>query len=472
MTSPSLSLTTLSTVAQHWHHSIRPSAFPIAHLGPGAFHRAHQAVYSDEILKAGNADWGTMAVASRSDATVEALERQDGLFSVAVQSSNDGFDDLRVCRSIGAWVHRGQLAATIASSEVRLVTLTVTEAAYGVTGVPPRGAHPLLESLVAGLLQRWRQGGPPLGFLPCDNLVNNGDRLRRALVAEAVRVGAPSGYFTWLEASVSFASSVVDRIVPAPSAADRDRVAAELGVLDELAVVTEPFSLWVFEDRFAAGRPPWELAGAIPVADVGSYAELKLRVLNAAHSMVAYLGVLAGHHLVSEAMNDPAINAAVATFQEHEALVTLQPLTGIDPVDFAYKVRQRFLNPALPYTLTQVASSGSVKIPERVLPMAADLIAAGRTPYYCALTVAAWIRLVELGTIGQSALGDPREADLLARCHGQPTSQLVIDLIATLGGETADNVGHDETFVALVAEHLEALRGGGLASVLDGPARP
>jgi fructuronate reductase len=466
-----LSLTTLRSVAQRRRHDVRPTAFPIAHLGPGAFHRAHQAIYSDDLLKAGHTNWGTLAVASRSDATIAALERQDGLFSVAVQSSNDGFDDLRVCRPIGAWARQHQMSEVIASSEIRLVTLTVTEAAYDASDGSPRSTRPLLESIMTGLLQRWRQGGPPLGFLPCDNLVNNGDRLRRSLVAQAVRVEAPSAYFTWLEANVSFASSVVDRIVPAPSPTDRARVAAELGVVDELAVVTEPFSLWVFEDRFAAGRPPWEVAGATPVTDVRSYEELKLRVLNAAHSLVAYVGVLAGHHLVSDAMNDPAINAAVAEFQEHEALVTLRPLTGIDPADFAVDVRRRFLNPASPYTVTQVASLGSAKIPERVLPMVADLIAAGRTPYYCALTVAAWIRLVELGASSQSVFADPMNADLFSRCHGQPASQLVVDLVSELRGESAKILVRDASFVTLVADHLAALRLGGLAALLDGPIR-
>ena len=466
-----LSLSTLGCVARDRRHSVQPEAFPIVHLGPGAFHRAHQAVYTDEILGAGHADWGILAMASRSNAAVEALERQDGLFSVAVQSSNDGFDDLRVCRSIGAWRHRRQLAATIASSEVRLVTSTVTEAAYRASGGSPPSPNPLLESIVTGLLQRWRRGAAPLGFLPCDNLVDNGARLRRALATEAVRAGAPDGYFAWVEEHVSFASSVVDRIVPAPTAHDRARVATELGLLDELAVVTEPFSLWVFEDRFAAGRPPWEIAGAIPVADVRSYEDLKLRVLNAAHSMVAYLGLLAGYHMVSEAINDAAIHAAVAAFHEHEALVTLQPLVGVDPAEYADTARRRFLNPGLPYTLAQVASSGSVKIPERLLPMVADLIAAGRMPYYCALTIAAWVRLVELGATGPTSFSDQREKELSNRCRGQSARQLVIDLLGALDGEPAQIVVDDATFVALAAEHLAALRSGGLDSVIDGPRR-
>jgi fructuronate reductase len=464
-----LSLTTLGSVAQHRRHDAQPEAFPIVHLGPGAFHRAHQAIYCDEILQAGHDDWGIVAVSSRSDAAVEALERQDGLFSVAVQSSNDGFDDLRVCRSIGAWRHRRQLAESIASSEVLLVTSTVTEAAYRPSNGSPLSQNSLLESVVAGLLQRWRSGGAPLGFLPCDNLVDNGDRLRRALKTEAVRAEAPPGYFTWVDEHVSFASSVVDRVVPAPGPADRARVAAELGVLDELAEVTEPFSLWVFEDRFAAGRPPWEVAGAIPVTDVRAYEDLKLRVLNAAHSMVAYLGLLAGHRMVSEAMNDPAIYSAVAAFHEHEALVTLQPLVGLDPTEYADTARQRFLNPGLPYTLAQVASSGSVKIPERMLPMVADLIAAGRVPYYCALAVAAWVRLVEIGASGPTPFSDQRQLDLSNRCRGQSARQLVADLVGALDGEAAQIVVADAPFLALAAEHVEALRAGGLDSVLDGP---
>jgi fructuronate reductase len=175
--------------------------------------------------------------------------------------------------------------------------------------------------------------------------------------------------------------------------------------------------------------------------------------------------------MVSEAMNDAAIHAAVAGFHEHEALVTLQPLVGVDPIEYAATVRQRFLNPGLPYTLAQVASSGSVKIPERLLPMVADLIAAGRMPYYCALTVAAWVRLVELGATGPTWISDQRENELSNRCRGQSARQLVLGLLGVLDGEAAQIVVGDATFVALAAEHVEALRAGGLDSVIDGPRR-
>ncbi|MEN8113059.1 MAG: mannitol dehydrogenase family protein [Actinomycetota bacterium] len=460
MSTTGLSQASLHTVAAGRRPTVRPSACPILHLGPGPFHRAHQAAYTNDVIASGHREWGITAASSRSDATVDALERQDGLFTVATRSSTDAFEDIRIFGSIGAWRRRDELVDAIASDEFRLVTMTVTEAAYR----PPRENTPdrndLIMSIVNGLLDRWRRGGAPIGFLSCDNLVSNGDRLRRVVEEVAGRADAAQGFSRWMEANVSFASSVVDRIVPAPQPAERSQVAAALGVVDELAVVTEPFRMWVFEDHFAAGRPPWETAGAIPVSDTEPYEHLKLRVLNAAHSLTAYLGILTGHRLVSEAIGDPRIEAAVTAMQEREAIPTLGPLGSVEPAAYARVTRERFGNPTVPYTVAQVASGGSVKIPERVLPMVADLRAAGRLPHYSGLTLAAWIRSLELAAATSTPIDDPIASALLSQCRGQEASKLVASILSVLDGESAEIVGEDQEFVDLVADQLDLIRGG------------
>lgn len=413
----------------------------VLHLGVGAFHRAHQAVYTDlAMTAAGDPRWGIVEVAPRSADVVEALRRQDGLYTVLERSGERV--TARVVGSVAEAWHApsswAEVSARFADPRIAVVTLTITEKGY--LGDPVTGA--LLDDdavradvaavaagerprtglglLVAGLRGRAAADAGPVTVLSCDNLVGNGARLG-ALVGEFVaRLPGRSGtgLAAWAAASARFPSSMVDRIVPATTAADRADAARLTGAADDAVVAAEPFTQWVIEDSFAGERPPWELAGAELVADVGPHETAKLRVLNAAHSMIAYLGALAGHQTIAAAVADPPIRAAVEALHR-DVLATIDAPPGWDLPSYAASVLERFANPALGHRCDQVAADGSQKLPVRVLPT----LLSGRPSAAATLVVAAWLRFVVAGVDDDGrplAVNDPARDALRATGDADP----------------------------------------------------
>nr|WP_246402399.1 mannitol dehydrogenase family protein [Jiangella mangrovi] len=391
----------------------------VLHLGVGAFHRAHQAVYTDLAMAAtGDPRWGIVEVAPRSTGVVEALRRQDGLYTVLTRSGERVTAQVvgAVSEAWHAPSHWADVAAKFADPRIAVVTLTITEKGYlgdPVTGrlldddtvradvaAVAAGERPRtgLGLLVAGLAGRAAADAGPVTVLSCDNLIGNGRRLS-ALVGEfAARLPAPLArdLAGWIAASVRFPSAMVDRIVPATTPADRADALRLVGAADDAVVAAEPFTQWVIEDDFAGDRPAWELAGAELVTDVGPHETAKLRVLNAAHSMIAYLGALAGHETIAAAVADPAIRTAVEALHR-DVLATIDAPPGWDLPAYAASVLERFANPALGHRCDQVASDGSQKLPVRVVPTLLATSAAGRTSAAATLVVAAWLRFVVAG---------------------------------------------------------------------------
>jgi fructuronate reductase len=383
--------------------SVLGAGIGLAHLGLGAFHRAHQAIYTEQAMLAEPGDWAIAAVSPRSCTTADSLSRQDHLYSLLERGPER--DKVRVHGAI----HQALCAsrdpdlwrALIADPAIKIVTVTVTEAGYphdpGTLALrrtepdvaadlegrdPPRTALGLLAS---GLAARHQTGGAPLAVVSCDNLAGNGSLLRNLVLqwCDSTDLGA------WLEQSVSFPSSVVDRITPATTPADRAAVRELLEVDDEAVTVAEPFSQWVLEDSFPAGRPAWPEAGAVLVADVAPWERAKLRLLNASHSLVAYLGLVCGLMTVADAMDEPVLAAAVAALMA-EASVPLAGDGGPDLDDYAKSVLERFSNRRLSYRLDQVARGGRDKIAQRLVPTLRSLHERGVTPVWSALAVAAW----------------------------------------------------------------------------------
>lgn len=381
----------------------------IVHLGLGNFHRAHQAVYTAAALAAEDGPWGILGVASNSTTVAEALREQDMRYAV-VELSPDG------TRVVVPAVHTGALVAArepepvlaaLAAPTTRVVTMTVTE--HGYTFHPSDHRldldHPGVQSdlrgdtprttlglIVRGLQRRARTHGTPVTILSCDNLAGNGHVTAR-LIAEFV--GAlPSAEREELEpylASVPFPSSMVDRIVPATTDADREAVHRHLGVRDAVPVPAEPFSMWAIEDDFAAGRPAWEHGGALFTEDVGPYELLKLRLLNGTHSLIAYLGALDGRDTIPESIATPPIHAAATRVLHEEYLPTLEVPAGVDLDAYVEQLFDRWSNAALGHRTRQVGSDGSVKLAQRVPEPALAHLAAGRMPHHLALTVAAYL---------------------------------------------------------------------------------
>ena len=376
------------------------------HLGLGNFHRAHQAVYSDSVL-ARDLSWGICGVSLRTRGAVDALVGQDCLYSVLERGPAG--TQARVIGSLREALAGndgvGQAIRRIAAAQTRIVSLTVTEKGY--CHDPASGrlavAHPDIVHdlarparprsapgvLLAGLAQRMASGRP-LTVLTCDNLPHNG-RLVRGLILELAEMTDPV-LARWVAANVAFPGTMVDRIVPA--ATDADRAAARACGLDDAApVATEPFTQWVIEDAFAAGRPAWEEAGAQFVTDVTPFELMKLRLLNGAHSAMAYLGYLAGHETIYQASRDAGLARMVEALWD-ELAPTLTPAPGIDIATYRRELMQRFRNSALPHRTWQIAMDGSQKLPQRLLGAARERLAANEPVDTIALAVAGWMRYV------------------------------------------------------------------------------
>ena len=446
----------------------------IVHLGVGAFHRAHQAVYTDAVLATGDRRWGILGASLRNPATRDALAPQNGLYTV---NQRGEIDQLTVIGSIldvlVAPLDPGALIAALSHPDVAIVSLTVTEKAYCsdpasgeldeehadakfdlANPTTPRSA---LGWLAAGIERRRAMGVAPFTVLCCDNLPSNGAALHRLLARfAALRSPALGAY---VEEHLACPNTMVDRIVPATTAVDRARIEAGLGLVDAWPVVAEPFSQWVIQDRFPAGRPEWERAGAMLVADVAPFEAMKLRLLNASHSALAYLGCLAGYQTVADAIADPGLAAFAAALMA-DATSTLSVPPGTDVAAYQAALIMRFRNPALRHLTAQIAMDGSQKVPPRLLGPLRDRLARDLPIRRHALAIAAWMRYAtgvdEQG--GAIRVRDPMAETLatIAAREGPIASRLAPALlgISTIFG---DDLGRDPRVRAAMTEALEAL---------------
>ncbi|NAZ77337.1 mannitol dehydrogenase family protein [Kineococcus sp. T13] len=462
----------------------------IVHLGIGAFHRAHQAVYTEDAVAAAGGDWGICGVTQRSRAVVEQLGPQDGLYAVLAHDAAGS--EARVVGAVRellfAGEEAGRLRDLLAAPATRLVTLTVTEKGYrhdpatgrlrradpdvaaDLEGWPAgRAPRTVVGRLVAGLAARRAADAGPLTLLSCDNLPANGAVLRGLVADFCAALPAGEALRGWVEESVRFPSSMVDRIVPATTAADREQVQRLLGLRDEGVVVTEPFRQWVVEDDFAAGRPAWERAGAVLTDDVAPYEAMKLRLLNGSHSTLAYLGVLAGHEHVADAVADDGIAALVARLMAHDVVPTLAVPAGFDVVRYQRDLMDRFANPALRHRTLQIAMDGSQKLPQRLLATISDALAAGREPRAACLGVAAWMRYVSTARSEAGAplpVDDPLTARLAEVTAGAGSPAAVVDALLGLPEVFGEELPADGRFRALVEQALEALTRDGVAGAV------
>jgi fructuronate reductase len=363
----------------------------IVHFGLGAFHRAHQAVYTQAAMARSGGNWGIVGVAPRSHSVLDSLREQDYLFSVVSLANGDA--DTRVVSALCDGVHAGSDPAGVikrlADPAIRVVTLTVTEKAYRVDSE-------IMRLLVTGL--RFRCGAP-ITLLSCDNLPSNGRVLERVMRELAPEL-----------CGVSFPSCMVDRIVPATTQSTLDRARADLGVEDRVAVAAEPFSQWVIEDDFAAGRPDWEEGGAQFTGDVTPWEHLKLRALNGVHSALAYLGALAGCELIAEALRLPGMEEMLRHYVATEVTASFSPPAGVDVMSYAATVLERFANVDLGHRTLQVAMDGTQKLPQRLLTVLNSV----EPPRLAALIAAAWAQFAE-GRADDGRplpLDDPRAAQV------------------------------------------------------------
>ncbi|MFZ5965341.1 mannitol dehydrogenase family protein [Thalassococcus sp. BH17M4-6] len=420
----------------------------IVHIGLGAFHRAHQAAYTDDALAAAGGDWRITGVSLRSDAPAQELGPQNGLYTLIERDASGS--RARVIGALAAAhclrTDRDAVTAALLSDATRIVTITVTEKGYGLDrasgGVDP--AHPAIAhdldkpsrpQGLAGLLvwalgQRRRLGRKPFTVLCCDNLPENGKVLRGLLVDFARR--AVPDLADHIAEDVAFPSTMVDRITPAATQSTRDLAEDLTGRRDAAAIETEGFHQWVIEDHFPTGRPGWEAGGAIFTTDVRPYEEMKLRMLNGAHSMLAYAGFAAGHRYVRDVMADPALSRLV-TRHLRAASATFTPLEGVDFAAYADQLAERFRNPHLAHETFQIAMDGSEKMPQRVFSAIPDARAGGGDLRAFAFATAAWLRHLSQSThdCAPYELRDPRAGDLSDMAQGKPASAIIAAIRAS-----------------------------------------
>jgi fructuronate reductase len=439
------------------------SRIGVVHLGPGAFHRAHQAYYLDLLLEQ-DPRWAEVAVSLRSAGARDALAPQDGLYALAEVEEQPA---LQVIGSIKAVLTApedpGAVFDHLASPEVRLWTLTITEKGYCLTpggeldpGHPdiradlasPRSPVSAIGYLTEGLRRRREAGLAPPAVVSCDNLTDNGVRLGRAVVQFADAVDPDLA--RWIEGETRFPRTMVDSITPATDGALRARVEAELGLADAWPVQRERFVQWVIEDCLPAGGPDLACVGVELTSDVAAYEQAKLRLLNGAHSTLAYVGLARGHETVADAMADAELAAFVRELMWTDIMPSLKAPPGLDLGAYAESLLRRFRNRAIRHQLSQIAWDGSQKLPFRLLGTIADALEAGRPVSRLAEPVAAWMKFIVQRSKQGVAIIDPLADQLTALGKAATGAPADAALFLTLESVFPDRLTSDPRFRAAV----------------------
>jgi len=393
----------------------------VVHLGLGAFHRAHQAPVFDALIADGDVRWGITGVAMRSPDVVAALAAQDGLYSLSQRGGDKAAPQVIAALTVLHVAARepDAVIAAIAHPDTHLVTLTVTEKGYLEHG--PTSAAGLI---ARALEQRRLAGLAPLTILSCDNRADNGAVARDAVLAAALKADLADVDIAWISREVAFPSSMVDRITPATTPQMITETSEMLGLFDQAPVWTEPFWQWVIEDRFAGARPDLARAGVQVVTDVAPWEAAKLRLLNAAHSTLAYHGLLRGHRFVHEAIADSELSALIECVWDEAATTIDRSVVDVDAYRAA--LRSRFANPTLHHALIQIAADGSQKLPPRLLTTMTERRARGLTSPAIAKAIAGW--MMALSRI--EGLADPRLAELQAMVKDAASAEQLLSRIA------------------------------------------
>lgn len=453
-----------------------PDALQIVHLGFGAFARAHTAVYTEVANRAEDGPhWEIVAVTQRSNTVVDELAPQDGLFTVFEEGEGAADPRLITCvREVLSGPDRPEtVVERIADERTRVVALTITEKGYRAdpgTGLVDlydplvradlqnRAPTTAVGQIVRGLQRRAERGGTPITVVSCDNLPANGgltSGVVRSFV-QALPEEESAALLPWIEQNTAFPNTMVDRMVPQPTPQVRARVQGWLGAHDAGAVSCEPYKQWVIEDAFASERPAWDAAGAAFGGDVEAWEDTKLRVLNASHSLLAYLGLFAGYTSISETVGDEAFAGACRAMLSEEVLPTLDVPPGLDAEDYCVSVLHRFANPALGHTTEKVGSDGSQKLGPRLLSTARRCLDAGTEPRWTGLAVAAWIHHVVNGgaTSQDEPLADMLRGLVREGAQAEDTVRAFLSCERVFDG----TVGGDPRFGAAVTRWYTVLR--------------
>ena len=434
----------------------------IVHLGIGAFHRAHQAVYTENTLNRFGGNWKIIGVSLRKPDIRDCLRPQNDLYTVVKKGISDSQYQIigAIHEILYAPEDTGVVLSAMSSDDCKIITLTITEKGYchDIASGTLNTDHPdishdlqnILEPrsaigfLVASLQTRKQQGTCIPTIVCCDNLPANGDGLKRLVIEFANLLD--QNLAEWIAATVSFPNTMIDRIVPASSEQDVKELYGTHGYLDTAVINTENFSQWIIEDRFTSGRPAWEEVGVLLVTDVKPYEEAKLRLLNGCHSAIAYLGYLAGHKYVHQVMQQPESKKFIHYLMQEEIRPTVSPPSNLDLDQYCQQLLERFANPTLNHQTYQIAMDGSQKLPQRLLSVIHDQVIRQGKIDAISLVIAAWIRYAcgvdEKGNT--YAVQDPFAEKLrtLFQKHGLSAEKLAaafLDLKEIFGSPTDGN---------------------------------
>lgn len=448
----------------------------VVHIGVGGFHRAHLATYIDELCRSGNTDWSIVGVGVlEHDAGIaEALGSQDGNYTLIERGHDKTKIDTisSIVDFVHAWPTSDALVELIAAPSTQIVSLTVTEGGYPVddeTGQfqadsPNAAAGSAFGSIVAGLDRRRGNNGGPITILSCDNVIGNGHVTQAAVEGCAAPHGAP--LMEWISDNVSFPNSMVDRITPATTDADRAWLLETHGIVDAWPVVTEPFRQWVVEDNFAGDRLPFEELDILVTTDVEPYELMKLRLLNAGHSCLAYLSALIDAQTVTDAMSEPAIADYLTHFLLHEAKPALPEIVGIDLDEYIASLVHRFGNPNIADQIERLCLDGTAKFPKFLIPTIVRQLEIGGSVDASALALAGWCEYLN----GLTETGEPiriardpnldRAIDAARASRSEPRAFLDLDLVFTPLNDSA-------TFETAFVRALQGLRTNGVRSTIS-----
>jgi mannitol 2-dehydrogenase len=457
----------------------------VVHFGVGGFHRAHQAMYQDRLMNEGKAlDWGIcgVGVMPQDRRMKDVMDAQDGLYTLVLKHS-DGTYEPQVIGAITEFLFAPDnpegVIEKMAAESTRIVSLTVTEGGYNIHHVTgefdaesPDVVHDLAPGavprttfgLITEALRRRRERGlAPFTVMSCDNLQGNGDLSRNVFTTFARLRDAELG--DWVQREVKFPNSMVDRITPVTTDADRQEIRDRFGIDDRWPVVCEPFTQWVLEDDFSAGRPPFEDAGVQIVGDVEPYELMKLRLLNASHQGLCYFAYLCGYRLVHEAAQDPLFRTFLLGYMDEEATPTLSALPGVDLDEYKHTLIERFSNPEVRDTVARLCAESSDRIPKWLLPVVRHNLATDGEIRRSAAIVASWARYAE----GVDEQGEPIEVvDRLSESLTELARRQRDDPDAFIANrDVFGDLVDDERFVAAYRSALHSLHARGARATLE-----
>ncbi|MCF2949622.1 mannitol dehydrogenase family protein [Paraglaciecola aquimarina] len=443
----------------------------IVHLGLGAFHRSHQAMFTEQLLnKLGGGNWGICGVSFSNETLQSQLQEQDCLYTSAILDVENSFQVVGGLKEV--LVVKTQLEKVLErllNGSTKIVSLTVTEKGYCLNGDglldetsadivhdlaninQPRTAIGLL---VAGLNNRFQKGVASFNVIACDNLPNNGEKLKSA-VLQFAQIISPD-LAKWIGLNTHFPNTMVDCITPRTEKSTIDLIKDNLGYVDNAPVQREQFSQWVIESCDFE-RPKWEEVGVIFTDNVEVFENAKLRILNGMHSALAYIGILRGYDTVYEAISDPDIKAFLLNLIDNEVLPTLESVDGLDLYQYSRDIIARFENPKIKHALRQIACDGSIKIPVRVLAPLAENMSAGRKVNSLVVVVAAWLRFIEHCLTNNIEIHDPRAGDFKNTFHENGNNtELNIEKFMTISGIIPTSLQNNELFISSVCKRYNS----------------